>query len=381
MTNEKKNLLALSFDELEAWVIDLGWKKYRARQILSWLYQRHAGDFEEMTDLSKADRALLAERASLRHLEIVTRQRSVDGTEKFLLGLEDGNRIESVLIPDSPQQAGLGTPEKSDRLTLCISSQAGCTLDCSFCLTAREKLKRNLKAHEIVGQILTVQRTLPEETRITNIVMMGMGEPLANFTQVVEALKRMISPIGLGLSPRRVTVSTAGMVPQISKLWKEVPVNLSISLNATTNEVRERIMPKVNRLYPIEALLEVCKAFPLPSRRRITFEYVLLAGVNNTPEDAARLVRLSRGIRCKVNLIPFNEFPGSPYRRPSDEDVLRFQKILLDAGLTATIRKSKGRDILAACGQLNSEMGAAAHSIIQPGEIALLPTPISALPR
>jgi 23S rRNA (adenine2503-C2)-methyltransferase len=364
----KKNLLALSFDELETWVTAFGWKRYRARQLLAWLYQRHASDFEEMTDLSKADRALLAEKASLHHLEIVARQRSIDGTEKFLLGLEDGNRIESVLIPDE------------NRLTLCISSQAGCTLDCGFCLTAQEKLKRNLKAHEIVGQILTVQRTLSEETRITNIVMMGMGEPLANLTQVIEALKRMISPIGLGFSPRRVTVSTAGMVPQILKLWKEVPVNLSISLNATTNEVRDRIMPKVNRLYPIEELLEVCKAFPLPSRRRITFEYVLLAAVNNTPEDAARLVRLSRGIRCKINLIPFNEFAGSPYRRPTDEEVLGFQKILLDAGLTATIRKSKGRDILAACGQLNSEVGAASPKI-RSEEIVLLPTPTSALPH
>jgi len=367
MTENKKNILAFSFEELEAWTIELGWKKYRAKQILSWLYQRRAADFEEMTDLSKADRTLLAEKASLHHLEIVARQMSIDGTEKFLLGLEDGNRIESVLIPDE------------NRLTLCISSQAGCTLDCGFCLTAQEKLKRNLKAEEIVGQILTVQRTLPEETRITNIVMMGMGEPLANLTQVVEALKRMISPIGLGFSPRRVTVSTAGMVPQILKLWEAVPVNLSISLNATTNEVRNRIMPKVNRLYPIEELLKVCKAFPLPSRRRITFEYVLLAGLNDTLEDAARLVRLSRGIRCKINLIPFNEFPGSPYRRPSDEQVLRFQKILLDAGLTATIRKSKGRDILAACGQLNSEMASAPKA--RTAEITLLPTPTSALPR
>ncbi|MBI3803164.1 MAG: 23S rRNA (adenine(2503)-C(2))-methyltransferase RlmN [Nitrospirae bacterium] len=360
MSENKKNILALSFDELERWVLDLGWKKYRARQIISWLYQRHIPDFEQMTDLSKPDRALLAEHAVLHQLKIVTRQKSTDGTEKFLLGLEDGNQIESVLIPEE------------DRLTLCISSQAGCTLDCGFCLTAQEKLKRNLRAEEIVGQILAVQQTLPEERRITNIVMMGMGEPLANFTQVVESLKKMISPIGLGFSPRRVTVSTAGMVPQILKLWEAVPVNLSISLNATTNEVRDQIMPKVNRLYPIEALMEVCKAFPLPSRRRITFEYVLLSGVNDTLADAARLVRLSHGIRCKINLIPFNEFPGSPYRRPSDADVLRFQKILLDAHLTATIRKSKGRDILAACGQLNSEF--AARTARSPlSEIPLLP--------
>lgn len=346
MGEEKKNLLSLTFDEVEALVVLLGWKKYRAKQILSWLYPRHVAEIDEMTDLSKADRALLSEESALRHLQIVTRLKSTDGTEKFLLQLNDGNKIEAVLIPDE------------DRLTLCISSQAGCTLDCGFCLTAQEKLKRNLKAEEIVDQVLTVQRTLPAETRITNIVMMGMGEPLANLPQVTEALKRMVSPVGLGFSPRKITVSTAGMVPQILQLWKgPVPVNLSISLNATTNAVRNKIMPKVNRLYPLEELLETCKAFPLPARRRITFEYVLLAGVNDTLEDAVRLTQLAKGIRCKINLIPFNEFPASPYKRPSDEQVLRFQNVLHHAGLTATVRKSKGRDILAACGQLTSVSG------------------------
>jgi 23S rRNA (adenine2503-C2)-methyltransferase len=296
-----------------------------------------------MTDLSKSDRALLSEQVGLHHLQIVTRLKSTDGTEKFLLQLDDGNRIEAVLIPGD------------DRLTLCISSQAGCTLDCGFCLTAEEKLKRNLKAEEIIDQILTVQQTLSAGTRITNVVMMGMGEPLANLSQVIEALKRMVSPLGLGFSPRKVTVSTAGLVPQILQLWKEpVPVNLSISLNATTNETRDQIMPKVNRLYPLEQLLAACKTFPLPARRRITFEYVLLSGVNDSLEDAVRLTRLAKGIRCKINLIPFNEFPTSSYRRPADEQVLRFQNILHHAGLTATIRKSKGSDILAACGQLTS---------------------------
>lgn len=356
MSADRKNLLSLTFEEIEALVVRLGWKKYRAKQILSWLYPRHVGEIDEMTDLSKADRALLSEEAALHHLEIVTRLKSADGTEKFLLQLDDGNKIESVLIPDSPQRAGpLGTPEKAGRLTLCISSQAGCTLDCGFCLTAQEKLKRNLKAEEIVGQILTVQRTLPADTRITNIVMMGMGEPMANLPHVIESLKRMVSPLGLGFSPRRVTVSTAGLVPQILQFWKgSVPVNISISLNATTDEVRDRIMPKVNRLYPLDELLAACKSFPLPARRRITFEYVLLSGVNDSLEDAVRLTKLTKGIRCKINLIPFNEFPASPYRRPSDEQVLRFQNVLHHAGLTATIRKSKGRDILAACGQLTS---------------------------
>ncbi|HLG22135.1 MAG TPA: 23S rRNA (adenine(2503)-C(2))-methyltransferase RlmN [Candidatus Manganitrophaceae bacterium] len=350
MTTDKKNLLSLSFQELEALAAELGWKKYRAQQIFSWIYARSVSAIEEMTDLSKTDRALLLERAEIRHLKEVVRQKSVDGTEKFLFELEDGNRIESVLIPEER------------RLTLCISSQAGCALDCGFCLTAQEKLKRNLKPHEIVGQILAVRRTLPEEARITNVVMMGMGEPLANLANVTEALKRMVPPKGLGISPRRITVSTAGLVPQILKLWKgPVPVNLSISLNATTNEVRDQIMPAVNRLYPLEELLAACKDFPLPARRRITFEYVLLSEVNDTVEDAVRLARLAKGIRCKINLIPFNEFPGSPYRRPSDERILRFQNILLHAKMTATIRKSKGRDILAACGQLSGAVSLSAQ--------------------
>ncbi|MFY9268757.1 MAG: 23S rRNA (adenine(2503)-C(2))-methyltransferase RlmN [Candidatus Manganitrophaceae bacterium] len=361
MANDKPNILSFSFEEWEAWVVDLGWKRYRAKQILSWLYQRHVGDFEEMTDLSKDDRALLKEKTSLKHLEIVTHQKSTDGTEKFLLRMEDGNRIESVLIPGE------------NRLTLCISSQAGCTLDCGFCLTALEGLQRNLKGHEIVDQILTVQRTLPEGKRITNIVMMGMGEPLANYAQVIEALKKIISPLGLGFSPRRVTVSTAGMVPQITQLLKEIPVNLSVSLNATTDETRDRIMPKVNRLYPLRELLSACKAAPLPSRRRITFEYVLLGGVNDTPEDATRLIRLTHGIHCKINLIPFNPFPGTPYHRPADEQVLRFQDILHRGGLTATIRKSKGRDILAACGQLRSESTPPTLLLTLSGGIQILP--------
>ncbi len=340
----KKNLLALTFQEMEVLVVGLGWKKYRATQILAWLYTRHAADFEEMTDLSADQRSRLAEQFDLFHPSILERQISVDGTEKFLLGLEDGNRIEAVLIP------------QRNWLTLCISSQAGCTLDCTFCLTAEEKLKRNLKAHEIIGQILAVSKTLPAERRITHVVLMGMGEPLANLAAVTEALLRMISPMGLCISPRRITVSTAGLAPQIQEFLNgPAPVNLSISLNATTNAVRDRLMPKVNRLYPLEMLLATCESLPLPRRRRITFEYVLLAGVNDSLEDAARLIRITHPIRCKINLIPFNPYPSSPYSRPSDEQILRFQRRLSEAGLTATLRKSKGQDILAACGQLNSQ--------------------------
>ncbi len=340
----KQNLLALSFSEMETFVQQIGFKKYRAKQILSWIYQKWVKSIDEMTDLSLTDRALLSEKAEILPLKIVTRQKSSDGTEKFLLGLEDGNKIEAVFLPEER------------RLTLCISTQAGCTLDCTFCLTALEKLKRNLKVSEIIDQVLTVQREHPER-RISNIVFMGMGEPMANLPAVTEAVQRMISPTGFGISPRKITVSTAGLVPQIEQFLasNEPQANLSISLNATTDLVRDQIMPKVNKLYPIKVLLDALKKASLLSRRRVTFEYVLLAGVNDSLADAIRLVRLAHGIRCKFNLIPFNEFPESHYRRPSDEQIENFQKTLLKGGLVATLRKNRGRDILAACGQLSGE--------------------------
>ena len=338
----KINLLSLSFEAMEAFVQEIGLKKYRAKQILSWIYKKQARSLDEMTDLAKVDRLLLSEKSTLLPLKIVRRQKSSDGTEKFLLELIDGNRIESVFIPE----------EK--RVTLCISTQAGCTLDCTFCLTALEKLKRNLQAYELLDQVLTVQREYPR--RITNIVLMGMGEPLANLSAVTEALERMISPTGFGISPRKITVSTAGLVPQIEQfLTGKTQANLSISLNATTDAVRNQIMPKVNKLYPIPVLINTLRKIPLPARCRVTFEYVLLAGVNDSLADAVRLVRLSHGIRCKINLIPFNEFPESSYRRPSNEQIEQFQKTLLKGGLVATLRKSRGQDILAACGQLSGE--------------------------
>jgi 23S rRNA (adenine2503-C2)-methyltransferase len=340
----KKNLLALSFEEIEAFVCEIGFKKYRAQQIISWLYQKQVRSINEMTDLSLSDRERLLEHAVLSPLKIATRQKSEDDTEKFLLELEDGNKIEAVAIPE----------EK--RLTLCISTQAGCTLDCTFCLTALEKLKRNLKSHEILDQIITVQREMPER-RISNVVLMGMGEPLANLSAVTEALLWMTHAKGLAISPRKITVSTAGMVPQIKEfLLGPSHVNLSVSLNATTDAVRNQIMPKINKLYPIKTLLEALKQTPLPSRRRVTFEYVLLADVNDSLADARRLLALSHGLRCKINLIAFNEFPQSSYRRPSDAHILEFQKILMDGGMIATLRKSRGRDISAACGQLNGEI-------------------------
>ena len=341
----KQNILALSFEEVVVLVQKLGWKKYRADQILAWIYKRRAADFDAMTDLSKPDRQRLSDEAEFSHLKISTHQISSDGTEKFLFELADGKQIETVLIRSDKK-----------RLTLCISSQAGCTLDCSFCLTAQEGLKRNLRADEIINQFLTVQARLPETELITNVVLMGMGEPLANLASVTEACLRMISPAGLSLSSRRVTVSTAGMVPQMKALVQgPAQVNLSISLNATTDEIRDQIMPKINRLYPLSILMAACRALPLPPRRSITFEYVMLHGINDTPADASRLVHLTKGVSCKVNLIPFNYFPGSPYRPTPDEDILRFQDHLHRHKIRTTIRKSKGRDILAACGQLTSQ--------------------------
>jgi len=337
------NLKELSSEALERFVLDLGWKRFRAQQIFSWIYQRRALDFDVMTDLSKEERAILNEGACLEGIHLLTSQQSVDGTEKYLFSLNDGIRIESVLIPDTGEGA---------RLTLCVSTQAGCTLDCRFCLTGREKLKRNLKAYEIVDQVLHIQRMIGPSRVVTNLVMMGMGEPLANLRNLLEALRRLTSSRGVGFSPRRITVSTAGLVPQIESLGASgIPVNLAVSLNATTDQVRDRLMP-INQRYPLKVLLAACRSYPVRPRRRITFEYVLLAGVNDAPEDASRLIRLVSGIRCKINLIPFNEFPGSGFSRPSEERVDRFQHILHKAYLTATVRRSKGNDILAACGQL-----------------------------
>ncbi|MBN4054264.1 23S rRNA (adenine(2503)-C(2))-methyltransferase RlmN [Nitrospira defluvii] len=344
MTIQKTNLIALNFDALRFFILGLGWKRYRADQVLSWIYKRYVSDMNAMTDLSIADRRYLSEKACLSHLNILTRLKSIDGTEKFLFELEDGKQIETVLI------------REENRRTLCISSQAGCTLDCTFCLTAQEGLKRNLKTEEILNQFLTVQALLPKGDAITNVVLMGMGEPLANLKAVTEACERMISPEGLHLAPRRITISTAGLVPQMETFWSgPVSVNLSISLNATTDALRDQIMPKINRLYPIAELMAACRRARLPTRRSITFEYVMLSGVNDSLEDAERLLRLTKGIRCKVNLIPFNAFPGAPFQSSSEDQILHFQNRLLQAKLRTTVRKSKGRDILAACGQLNSQ--------------------------
>ena len=336
---EKIDLKSLSKDDVESFIKDAGLPSFRSRQILHWIYERYAQSLEEMTELSKKLREELAERAYISNLTLLNRLTSHDGTEKFLFGLEDGETIESVLIPDE------------ERLTLCISSQVGCAMGCVFCLTGKSGLKRNLGPHEIIDQVISVNRMILPR-RITNIVLMGMGEPLANFDNVVEALRRMTGV--MVISPRRITLSTAGIVPRIAELGQlGLKVNLAISLNATTDSVRDVIMP-INKTYPIKAVLDTCRKLPLQQTRKITFEYVMLKDINDSTADAKRLVRLLHGIQSKINLIPFNPYSDCEYERPDDIAVLRFQEILAKAEVTVIIRKSKGRDILAACGQLKA---------------------------
>ena len=349
MINSRLNIKSFTREELRSRMTLLGLERYRTDQVLKWIYSGYASSFDDMTNIAKQDRIVLSEAFVITAPTIVRTEVSSDGTRKFLFQLEDEHTIESVLIPDE------------DRQTLCISSQVGCRQACRFCMTGSGGFVRNLNAGEIADQVLEVSRVLRQEglRGITSIVLMGMGEPLANFDEVMKALTIITSDPGLGFSTRRVTVSTDGLVPEIEKLGNSgVKVNLAVSLNATTDEVRDKIMP-VNRLYPIKELLDSCRKFPLEPRRRITFEYVLLKGVNDSVEDALRLAKLLRGIRCKVNLIPFNPFPGSEFKRTDDAAVHRFQKILQDHHYTALIRESRGRDISAACGQLREKDAAA----------------------
>ena len=357
----KINLRALSKDAMEEFVKEQGLPAYRAKQILHWIYGKKAESIEDITEFSRELRKRLSDIAYISNLELLKRQVSEDGTEKFLFGLEDGESIESVLIPDE------------DRHTLCISSQVGCAMSCGFCFTGGIGFKRNLKAHEIVDQIIAVMKVKSEELKvesseskipshppllkggtggITNIVFMGMGEPLLNLDEVVEALHRIT--VFMGFSKRRITLSTCGIAPKITELYRRAPhVNLAVSLNAATDEVRNRLM-SINKEYPIRVLLDACRKIPLSPRDRITFEYVMIDGMNDSLSDAKRLVTLLRGISSKVNLIPFNPFAGSKFKRPSDERVLAFQEILVRGKIYTFIRKSKGQDILAACGQLKA---------------------------
>lgn len=346
---KKRDIKDFSRPELEAWLKEHRIASYRASQIFKWVYIRQADSFEEMTDLGKELRAVLEENYTIGRLEKANVEISSDGTRKYLFRLADGEYTESVLIPGK------------DRKTLCISSQVGCAQGCQFCLTAKGGFKRNLTAGEIVGQVRDVLADLPRdeeaadtEKTFQNIVFMGMGEPLANLPQVLTALSIITDgDYGLRFSSRRVTVSTCGLVGRLAELGDKTQVNLAVSLNATENSTRDTLMP-VNATYPIETLLEALANYPLRNREKITIEYILMEGINDTDADAERLIRMLRPIQAKINLLPFNEHEGSDFKRPDDAKVDHFLQKLHDAGYTAIVRKSMGQDISAACGQLRA---------------------------
>jgi 23S rRNA (adenine2503-C2)-methyltransferase len=337
----RQDVKSFTEEQLVRWLGEHGIAPYRAGQILRWIYHRGVCSFSEMTDLSKNLRGLLSERLAISRLETEHVQTSKDGSRKYLFRLKDGQHVESVLIPEP------------DHWTLCISSQVGCGMGCEFCLTGRGGLVRNLEPSEIVNQVCAVREDLQDPSSLTNVVFMGMGEPLANYNNVVQAIQTITGANGFQFSSRRVTLSTAGLAPRIDDLGRDVRVNLAVSLNASDNDTRNRLMP-INRTYPIEMILSACRRFPLPSRRTIMFEYVLIAGVNDTPLDAERLAGLLRPLRAKINLIPFNPYEGTEFKTPEEGSILTFQEVLLDRHYTAIIRYSKGGDIGAACGQLRA---------------------------
>ena len=352
VANERVNLLGLPKAELEAFVGELGSKPFRARQLMNWLYKRGEGDISQMTDLAKDFRATLRERAEVRLPEIVKTQVATDGTRKWLLSAGNGQAFETVFIPEE------------DRGTLCISSQVGCVLDCTFCSTAQQGFNRNLTTAEIVGQVWLAIRELSAETGwktgddriITNIVLMGMGEPLANFRNVVPAIRIFLDDLGFDISRRRVTLSTSGLVPQIYRLAEEVNCALAVSLHAPDDELRSQIVP-INRKHNIAELLEACWHYlDEQNGRSVTFEYVMLDGVNDQPEHARELAKLLRGKPAKLNLIPFNPFPGTTYRRSPQAVIERFRDELMQLDIIVTIRKTRGDDIDAACGQLAGQV-------------------------
>jgi 23S rRNA (adenine2503-C2)-methyltransferase len=345
MTHPSKDLAELEVEELEAQLDALRVAPFHARQLVRWIYKHGVSDIDRMTDLARPLRAMLKAEFVLTTPRVVKDEVSIDGTRKFLLELADGRQIESVFIPDTPA------------MTFCISTQVGCAMCCGFCLTGKMGLVRNLTAGEIAGQVRVLAAATGLLDRTFNIVLMGMGEPLHNYDNTIKALRMLHSEHGLAVSPRRITLSTVGIVPGLDRLAREpLMPNLAISLHATTDQGRTVLVPP-NRKYPLEEILAACRRFPLKKRGRITFEYVLLAGVNDSPEDAHRLVELLAGIRSKVNLIPLNAAPGIPYQRPSSEQINTFAEILANGRLTVSVRKSRGRDIRAACGQLIVEGG------------------------
>ena len=342
------NLLGLHEGQLRAYFASLGEKPFRAQQVMKWIYHQGVTDFADMTNLSLALREQLADRAEIRPPEIVREQVSEDGTVKWLMGVGGGNAVETVFIPEPA------------RGTLCISSQVGCALNCTFCATGAQGFNRNLSSSEIIGQVWQAARVLGHERngerRITNVVLMGMGEPLANFYEVVPALSLLRADLGFGMAAKRVTLSTAGLVPGIDRLRETIDVALAVSLHAPEDELREKLVP-LNRKYPIRELMRACADYVSDKHKRtVTFEYTLIDGVNDHPDHARKLVKLLRRLPSKLNLIPFNPFPGTRYRCSPEARIRAFQEIVMDGGLIATVRKTRGEDIDAACGQLAGQV-------------------------
>ena len=347
---QRVNLIGIPRAQLNDMLVERGHKPFRTKQLWQWLYWHGVTDFDAMTNLSKDFRQKLADEFVIERPQVSEALNSVDGTAKWLLKFPDGNEVETVHIPEA------------DRGTLCVSSQVGCTLTCKFCHTGTQRLVRNLTAAEVVGQMLLARDAFGEwptpsdhSRMITNVVMMGMGEPLYNYDNVAAALRIVMDGEGLSLSKRRITLSTSGVVPAMRKCGEELNVNLAVSLHAVDDDTRDHIMP-INKKYPLEELLDACRTYPgVTNARRITFEYVMLKGVNDSDADARQLVRLLKGIPSKINLIPFNPWPGSDFECSSATRIAAFQTIIQDAGLSAPVRTTRGEDILAACGQLKSE--------------------------
>jgi 23S rRNA (adenine2503-C2)-methyltransferase len=339
---KKKDILEFSRDEIVSWLAEREIAAYRADQILKWIYLRQADGFDVMTDLSKDIRSALSQQFTIGRLDVEQVETSRDGSVKYLFKLHDGKQIESVLIPER------------DHYTLCVSSQVGCAQDCRFCLTAAGGFERNLSRGEIIAQVRDIKKDLDDEKRLTNIVFMGMGEPLANYKNLVSAISILTdNDVGLRFASRRVTVSTAGLISKIIALGQDTRVNLAVSLNASDDKTRTRLMP-INRKYPLEKLMQACRQYLPAPGRRITFEYILIKGINDSTEDAERLAKLLRPIRCKVNLIPFNPHEGCDFKRPAEAVIQAFYDILFAKNFTVIIRRSKGQDISAACGQLRA---------------------------
>lgn len=344
--SSKIEIKDLSRQQFADWLDGRGRRSFRTDQILRWIYLRQTDDFASMTNLKKALRAELQAAFVIRRLRVENQSVSRDGSLKLLFRLHDGLHIETVLIPER------------DHYTLCISSQVGCAQACRFCMTAKGGFVRNLSAGEIIAQVRDVQRRVDEEggMPLTNIVLMGMGEPLANYKNVLQALGVITDGnYGLKFSTRRVTLSTAGLVPRMADLGRDSQVNLAVSLNAADDETRSRLMP-INRKYPLDQLIAACRRYPLPPRRKITFEYILMRGINDRLDDARRLVSLLRGVKAKINLIPFNEHPGSDFKRPDADRINSFQELVAENHYTVIVRHSKGQDIGAACGQLRARL-------------------------